>query len=107
MLRRFLAGVVGACAWGAESVHVVPYVPSASSATHAGAVRLGNRSARSGEVRVVAVDDAGQRMEAGRLTLGAGAAVEFEPDPRRRAGFRSRNLRLSQPERAGRQVGCV
>ena len=34
MLRRFLAGVVGACAWGAESVHVVPYVPSASSATH-------------------------------------------------------------------------
>ena len=63
---------------GAEEAHTVPYVPSASSEGHAGLVRIESRSSRSGQVRVVAVDDAGQRVEAGRLTLGAGAAVEFE-----------------------------
>ena len=41
-------------------------------------VRIESRSGVSGQVRVVAVDDAGQRMEAGRLTLDAGAAIEFE-----------------------------
>ena len=66
------AGLFGLFAWGAESAHTVPYVPSASSEGHAGLVRIESRSSRSGEVRVVAVDDAGQRMEAGRLTLDAG-----------------------------------
>ena len=65
-------------AWCAEEVHTVPYVPSASSEGHAGLVRIESRSVVSGEVSVVAVDDAGRRVEAGRLTLGAGAAVEFE-----------------------------
>ena len=65
-------------AWCAEEVHTVPYVPSAAAEGHAGVVRIESRSSRSGEVRVVAVDDAGQRVEAGRLTLGAGAAAEFE-----------------------------
>ena len=65
-------------AWCAEEVHTVPYVPSASSEGHAGAVRIESRSGVSGEVSVVAVDDAGRRVEAGRLTLGAGAAAEFE-----------------------------
>ena len=72
------AALFGTFAWGAEEAHTVPYVPSASSEGHAGLVRIESRSSRSGEVRVVAVDDAGQRVEAGRLTLGAGAAVEFE-----------------------------
>ena len=72
------AALLGAAAWCAEELHTVPYVPSASSEGHAGVVRIESRSSRSGEVRVVAVDDAGQRVEAGRLTLGAGAAVEFE-----------------------------
>ena len=64
--------------WAAESEHTVPYVPSAASEGHAGVVRIESRSASPGEVRIMAVDDAGQRVEAGRLTLGAGAAVEFE-----------------------------
>ena len=68
----------GMGAWAAESVHTIPYVPSASSEGHAGLVRIESRSVVSGEVSVVAVDDAGRRVEAGRLTLGAGAAVEFE-----------------------------
>ena len=68
----------GMGAWAAESMHTVPYVPSASSEGHAGVVRIENRATRPGQVRVVAVDDAGQRVEAGLLTLGAMAAVEFE-----------------------------
>ena len=72
------AALFGTFAWGAEEVHTVPYVPSAAAEGHAGLVRIESRSSRSGEVRVVAVDDAGQRMEAGRLTLDAGAAIEFE-----------------------------
>ena len=84
--NRLRAGLIGLCAaglfglfsWGAESVHTVPYVPSASSEGHAGLVRIESRSAVAGEVRIMAVDDAGRRVEAGRLPLGAGAAVEFE-----------------------------
>ena len=72
------AALLGAAAWCAEEAHTVPYVPSASSEGHAGVVRIESRSSRSGEVRVVAVDDAGQRVEAGLLTLGAMAAIEFE-----------------------------
>ena len=72
------AALFGTFAWCAEEVHTVPYVPSAAAEGHAGLVRIESRSSRSGEVRVVAVDDAGQRVEAGRLPLGAGAAVEFE-----------------------------
>ncbi len=78
MFARMAASLIGLIAWGAESVHTVPYVPSASSEGHAGVVRIESRSAVAGEVRIMAVDDAGQRLEAGRLTLGAGAAVEFE-----------------------------
>ena len=71
-------GLFGMSALAAEETHTVPYVPSAASEGHAGVVRIESRSGVSGHVRVFAVDDAGQRMEAGRLTLGAGAAVEFE-----------------------------
>ena len=74
------AAAVGMAAWGAEEAHTVPYVPSASSEGRAGVVRIESRSAVPGEVRIMAVDDAGQRLEAGRLTLGAKAAVEFEID---------------------------
>ena len=78
MFARMAVAVCGTCAWCAEEAHTVPYVPSASSEGYAGLVRIESRSPRSGEVRVVAVDDAGQRVEAGRLTLDAGAAIEFE-----------------------------
>ena len=77
-LGGLLALLFGMSAWGAESVHTVPYVPSASSEGHAGLVRLESGSAVSGEVRVVAVDDAGRKVEAGSLTLGTRAAMEFE-----------------------------
>ena len=72
------AAILGMAAWGSEDAHTVPYVPSAASEGHAGVVRIESRSAVPGEVRVMAVDDAGQRVEAGRLTLGAEAAVEIE-----------------------------
>ena len=72
------AALFGTFAWGAEEVHTVPYVPSAAAEGHAGVVRIESRSSRLGEVRVVAVDDAGQRVEAGLLTLGAMAVIEFE-----------------------------
>ena len=78
VFARMAVAVCGTCAWCAEEVHTIPYVPTALSQGHAGFVRIESRSPRSGEVRVVAVDDAGQRMEAGRLTLDAGAAIEFE-----------------------------
>ena len=78
MFARMAALVFGMSSWGAEEVHTVPYVPSASSEGYAGVVRIESRSAVPGEVRVVAVDDAGQRVEAGRLTLHARTAVEFE-----------------------------
>ena len=78
MFARMAVALFGLFAWGAEEVHTVPHVPSASSQGHAGVVRIESRSAVAGEVRIMAVDDAGQRVEAGRLTLGAGAAVEFE-----------------------------
>ena len=78
MFARMAAALFGTLAWAAESVHTVPYVPSAAAEGHAGVVRIESRSSRLGEVRVVAVDDAGQRVEAGLLTLGAMAVIEFE-----------------------------
>ena len=72
------AALFGTFAWGAEEVHTVPYVPSAAAEGHAGVVRIESRSGVSGQVRVVAVDDAGRRVEAGLLTLGAMAVIEFE-----------------------------
>ena len=73
-----LALLASMYAWGAEESHTVPYLPSAAAEGHAGVVRIESRSGVSGQVLVVAVDDAGRRVEAGRLTLGALAAVEFE-----------------------------
>ena len=80
MFAVLSVGLFGMSARGAEEAHTVPYVPSAASEGHAGVVRVESRSAVPGEVRIMAVDDAGQRLEAGRLTLGAKAAVEFEID---------------------------
>ena len=70
--------LISVFSWAAESVHTVPYVPASSSEGHAGLVRIESRSEFSGEVRVVAVDDAGRRVDAGALTLGSRSAVEFE-----------------------------
>ncbi len=72
------SALFGVPAWGAEEVHTVPHVPSASAEGHVGLVRIESRSAFPGEVRIVAVDDAGRRVEAGRVALGAEAAAEFD-----------------------------
>ena len=70
--------LIGLSARGAEEVHTVPHVPPASAEGHVGVLRIESRSAFAGAVRIVAVDDAGRRTEAGELTLGARAAVEFD-----------------------------
>ena len=74
---RMVVLALGIGAWAADALHTVPYVPSASSEGHAGLVRIESRSEVSGEVRVVAVDDAGQRVDAGVLSLAARSALEF------------------------------
>ena len=60
MFARMVLGLFGTFAWAAESEHTVPYVPSAAAEVHAGVVRIESRSASPGEVRVLAVDDAGR-----------------------------------------------
>ncbi len=80
MFARMAVALFGTLAWGAEKAHTVPYVPSAASEGHAGVVRIESRSAVPGEVRVVAADDAGQRVEAGRLAQDATTAGSLVSD---------------------------
>ena len=54
-----------------------PLFPPAADPEREGFVRVLNRSGRAGLVRVVAVDDAGNRREAGRLRLRPRGAVHF------------------------------
>ena len=54
-----------------------PLVPSASNPLREGLVRIVNPSAQGGEVRIVAIDDAGWRREPVTLGIGAGAAAQF------------------------------
>ena len=77
ILTLLAALLMGLFARGADETHTVPHVPSAAAQGHAGLVRIESRSAFPGAVRIVAVDDAGQRTEAGELTLSARAAAEF------------------------------
>ncbi len=54
-----------------------PLLPSASNPLREGLVRIVNRSAQSGEVRIVAIDDAGWRREPVTLAIGAGETAQF------------------------------
>ena len=54
-----------------------PLLPSASNPLREGLVRIVNPSAQSGEVRIVAIDDAGRRGAPVTLDLGAGASAQF------------------------------
>ena len=54
-----------------------PLLPSASNPLREGLVRIVNPSARAGEVRIVAIDDAGRRSEPVTLAIGAGASAQF------------------------------
>ena len=55
----------------------VPLLPSSSSSLREGLVRIVNPFAQSGEVRIVAIDDAGWRREPVTLGIGAGVSVQF------------------------------
>ena len=66
---------------GADGVHTVPLLPSASDPLgRQGFVRVVNRSAAAGDVRIVAHDDAGLAHEALSLTLDAGHTAHFNSD---------------------------
>ncbi len=54
-----------------------PLVPSWSNPLREGLVRIVNPSAQAGEVRVVAIDDAGWRSAPLTLAIGAGESVQF------------------------------
>ena len=79
-MARALA-LLGALAAGqalAQS-HMVPLFPAASAgdAGPQGFVRIINHSPTPGDVRVLAIDDAGMAADAAQLAIGAGAVVHF------------------------------
>ena len=55
----------------------VPLLPSSSNSLREGLVRIVNSFAQSGEVRIVAIDDAGWRREPVVLRIGAGETAQF------------------------------
>ena len=61
----------------AETVHRVPYLPSATNAALDGMVRIINHSAEAGEVSIMAFDTAGGRYGPLTLAMGANQAVQF------------------------------
>ena len=56
---------------------LVPFFPAAADGAREGFVRVVNRSARDGEVRIAAIDDAGVRYEPVTLRVAAGSAAPF------------------------------
>ena len=54
-----------------------PLLPGSSNPMREGLVRIVNPSAQSGEVRIVAIDDAGWRSAPVTLGIGAGASAQF------------------------------
>ena len=54
-----------------------PLLPSSSNPLREGLVRIVNRSAQAGEVRIVAIDDAGWRSAPVTLAIGAGETAQF------------------------------
>ena len=61
---------------GSSLAHA-PLVPSSSNPLRGGLVRIVNPSAQGGEVRIVAIDDAGWRRDPVTLGIGAGASAQF------------------------------
>lgn len=64
----------------AETPHTVPFFPSASDAVRQGFARVINHTALEGEIRVVAVDDAGLRKEPVTLTVDGRQTAHFNSD---------------------------
>ena len=61
----------------AADTHGVPLFPLMSAPDWQGVVRVVNRSAQAGEVRIVAMDDTAYEYEPLTLTVGAGGAAHF------------------------------
>ena len=57
--------------------YLVPLFPRASDEERQGFVRVINRSANAGDIRIAAIDDAGHRYDPVTLTIDAGAAAHF------------------------------
>ncbi|MXY58004.1 MAG: hypothetical protein F4029_11065 [Gammaproteobacteria bacterium] len=72
-------GIVPALmSWAAESVHMVPFFPSASDDLgRQGFVRVMNHSDEPGEVKIMAIDDEGAAYGPATLAIEAGATVHF------------------------------
>ena len=64
-------------ATAASSRTHVPLLPSSSNPLREGLVRIVNPSAQAGEVRIVAIDDAGWRSEPVTLAIGAGETAQL------------------------------
>ncbi|MDE0661591.1 MAG: hypothetical protein OXI79_18290 [Gammaproteobacteria bacterium] len=64
----------------AETNHTVPLFPSASDATRQGFVRVINHSVLDGEVRILAVDDSGGRVDPITLGVDGRETVHFNSD---------------------------
>ena len=74
-----LANLSSALAYPEGGVHNLPFVPSTANARdRLGLVRVINRSNRSGEVSILAVDDAGLAYPELTLSLGAGETKHFD-----------------------------
>ena len=73
---RLLGAPTSPSASAGSQVHV-PLLPGSLNPLREGLVRIVNRSAQAGEVRIVAVDDAGWRSAPVLLGLGAGESAQF------------------------------
>ena len=71
------ATALGNAAGAAQHRHILPLVLAASSAAPEGFVRIVNRSARAGTVRIHAIDDTGRRFGPVTLSLDARKSVQL------------------------------
>lgn len=88
-LAAVAVAAAGASAAATEAVHSVPLFPSAADGVRQGFVRVINHSDEAGEVRIDAVDDAGDSF--GPLMLAVGA--------RQTAHFNSTHLENGDPDK--------
>ena len=75
-LDGFGASGAGLATASSTRTHV-PLLPSSSNPLRGGLVRIVNPSARAGEVRIEAIDDAGWRSEPVTLAIGAGETAQL------------------------------
>ena len=84
----------------AETTHTVAFFPAASDVMRQGFVRVINHGPHQGEIRVVAVDDKGQRKEPITLTVDSRQTAHFNSDD-----LESGNERKGLPDGVGSGQG--